>query len=530
MTKYFVLVFSFLFILITCTEDTADPQSDVVPIDLPSYYGTYLYNDDDCGGSDIQYLTIDIDGVSIFDFLGDSCDDTVSCYSIKVFDISESSIDSILNMSNEDSDISNGIVQIISDSLIVVSYDHSNEHLEFTCGKITDDISSFTPLCDQEYENTKDIADMMVYAVSDNGDLLWKNYLHEGIWDLGSAITPLADGGYMVYGLFGAVNWGGCCYTKDAGVRDIIKLNSQGQEEWRKQIDYEDYSSLTYWPYTYIGKSLIETSDGDLIVIAPGLDLFINVIMMDTTGDVIWTKNLPGIYYKSGYSELLENENGNIAFIGYKGGSQAARARATFLILDYDTGNILNQAEYSGLLHTKAIISVGEDFTIFGASDTGETGWSDINSHPIFLLKINSEGEEIWRKIWPDDELKPFHALDLISTADNGYLLFCYSDPSPYATLIKTDSEGNEEWRKRYNDYIGGGKGWIHETDDGGYFMASGYAVTKLDQNGDVEWSAAAPTGFHKNFNNGRVIGINHDMRKINGGAVIVGYGSESLE
>ncbi|MBT4370549.1 MAG: hypothetical protein HOD18_08350, partial [Candidatus Marinimicrobia bacterium] len=79
MTKYFVLVFSFLFILITCTEDTADPQSDVVPIDLPSYYGTYLYNDDDCGGSDIQYLTIDIDGVSIFDFLGDSCDDTVSC-------------------------------------------------------------------------------------------------------------------------------------------------------------------------------------------------------------------------------------------------------------------------------------------------------------------------------------------------------------------------------------------------------------------------------------------------------------------
>ena len=69
MTKYFVLVFSFLFILITCTEDTADPQSDVVPIDLPSYYGTYLYNDEDCSGSDIQYATITENGITFFDFI-----------------------------------------------------------------------------------------------------------------------------------------------------------------------------------------------------------------------------------------------------------------------------------------------------------------------------------------------------------------------------------------------------------------------------------------------------------------------------
>jgi hypothetical protein len=145
------------------------------------------------------------------------------------------------------------------------------------------------------------------------------------------------------------------------------------------------------------------------------------------------------------------------------------------------------------------------------------------------LLKINSEGEEIWRKIWSDDELKPFHALDLISTDDNGYLLFCLTEPAPYATLIKTDSEGNEEWRKKYNDYTSG-KGWIHQTEDGGYFMASAYAVTKLDAQANVEWSAAGPFSFLKIFNNGRVSGLNHDMKKINGGAVIVGYGSSSWE
>ena len=520
-TLFFIISFTYF---LSCSNNGDSSAAEIQP-----YHGTFALNDKDCSGEDIQYLTINNKEVSIFDYLGDSCDDTVGCYSIKVFDISNLSADTILNISNENSGISNGTVEIISDSLIIISYDQIDKRVEQEWDKLKDEESLFTPVCEQEYENTKDIANMMIYAVSDNGDLLWKNYLHEGIWDLGSAITPLADGGYMVYGLFDAVNWGGCCYTEDAGVRDIIKLNSQGQEEWRKQIDYEDYSSLTYWPYTHIGKSLIETSNGDLIVIAPGLDYFINVIMMDTNGEVIWTKNLPGIYYKSGYSELLENENGNIAFIGYKGGSQAARARATFLILDYDTGNILKQAEYSGLLHTRAIISVGEDFTIFGASDTGETGWSDMNTHPIFLLKINSEGEEIWRKIWSDDELKPFHALDLISTDDNGYLLFCLTDPAPYATLIKTDSEGNEEWRKKYNDYTSG-KGWIHQTEDGGYFMASSYAVTKLDAQANVEWSAAGPFSFLKTFNNGSVSGINYDMKKINGGAVIVGYGSADIE
>ncbi|MBT6981355.1 MAG: hypothetical protein HOA05_03845, partial [Candidatus Marinimicrobia bacterium] len=107
---------------------------------------------------------------------------------------------------------------------------------------------------------------------------------------------------------------------------------------------------------------------------------------------------------------------------------------------------------------------------------------------------------------------------------------FGYSQPAPYATLVKTDDEGNEEWRKRYNDYVGGGKGWIHKTEDGGYFMVSGYAVTKLDSECEVEWNAAGPTGFDKNFNNGMVSGINHDMKQIPGGAIMVGYGSASWE
>ena len=516
MKKYFVLVFSFLFILITCTEDAADPQSDVVPIDLPSYYGTYLYNDDDCGGSDIQYATISDDGIVFFDFLGDNCDDTVSCYAQDSYELTEVTADTFLIVSQDGSYITGGELYLKGDSSITLSYEDNNGPVEYSWDKIKDDIFSFDPVCDQEYENTKDIADMMVYAVSDNGDLLWKNYIHGGIWDLGSSVTPLSDGGYMVYGIFDGINYSGCCYNLKWDVGDIVKLNGEGQVQWRKEIDFGDGSPSSVWS-NYIGKSLIETSNGDLVFIAPINGRGINIVMMDSDGNLIWSQNYPDLSFWNYNGEILETEDGDLVVVaGYT-------ARLT--LLDYYSGSILKDAEYDGLKYPRAIVNVLGDFAIIGNAPYGDDDYE-----PVYLLKVSNDGDEIWRKIWSDDTTRPRTALDLIVTSDDGYLLFCYSDPHPYATLIKTDSEGNEEWRKKYNDYVGGSQGWIHETDDGGYFMASGYAVTKLDQNGNVEWSAALPTGFLKNFNNGMVSGINHDMKQIQDGAIMVGYGSASWE
>ena len=54
------------------------------------YYGTYLFNDVECGGADIQYSTIDENGITFFDFLGDNCDDTVSCYATNTYELAES--------------------------------------------------------------------------------------------------------------------------------------------------------------------------------------------------------------------------------------------------------------------------------------------------------------------------------------------------------------------------------------------------------------------------------------------------------
>ncbi len=511
---FFLVLITFFF---SCSENERSSVSPII-IEQKPYNGTYLLKDTYCSGNDIQYLIIDVDKVSIFDYLGDSCDDTVECYSVKSFNIIESFEDTTINFSSGNNEIVDGIIHVKSDSTILVRYESSDGGDEETWEKVKNEVFTFTPLCNQTYENTKDLADILVYAVSDGGDILWESYLHEGAWDIGASITPLMDGGYMVFGQFDAIEWGGCCYTEDAGARDIIKLNSQGIEQWRKEINYneENNTALHYSGLADIGNSLIQTSRGDLVVIAPGLDHYANVLMMDTLGNVIWTKSFSGVggdglYSWSGHHEILETKNGDLAIIG--------GFYVNFLLLDYTTGNIIEQKEYVGLKYAKAIISDQDNFVMIGMLNDPENS----SNRPLFLQKVSNRGDVIWRRTWEEDSTRTTRGHDLIHTSDNGYLLFCNTDPWPYATLIKTNSNGNEEWRKRYPSFTGG-RGWIHKTEDGGYFLVDGGAVMKLDMIGNIEWNAGSD--FYKYFNNGVVKSVHKDMRKIDGGAVITGYGS----
>ena len=511
-SKFSLLVFG-LIIFITCSDETTDPQKDAIENEVPAYYGTYLYSDHDCGGADIQYATMDENGISFFDFLGDNCDDTAPCYAVETYELTEISQDTMLIVSEDGSSITNAELYLDGDSALTLTYEGNNGIVSYAWEKIKDEIYSFTPVCDQEYGSTKDIADMMVYAVSDNGTLLWKNYIHGGIWDLGSAVAPVQDGGYMVFGIFDGIEWGGCCYTFDYGVRDLIKLDSEGQIVWKKEIQISDDG--LYDHYFNIGSSLFETSQGDLVFLAPGAPGNNNliIVMIDSNGDIIWRKNYSdadNIAYHSGNVEIIEADDGNLALVG-------GWITASLTLIDYTSGNIILSSDLP-CGNARRIINTDGGFAMVGIGE----------SDNVAAMKVDDQGAVIWSQLY--DDPSTMGPLDIINQDDGGYLIFCYSDPPPYATLIKTDSLGNELWRKKYDDYIGGGKGWIHQTDDGGYFMASGYAVTKLNMQGHVQWNAAAPTGFLKNFNGGSVCGINHDMKRIDGGAVMVGYGSADWE
>ena len=142
MSKNIVIIFSILFYLISCSDEKADSHSDFPEIDIPDYYGTYLYDDEDCSGSDIQYATLNENGITFFDFLGDNCDDTVKCYSKDIYELTEVTSDTFLIITHEGSNITNGEVYLTGDSVITVSFDGITGYETYTWNKIKDTIYS----------------------------------------------------------------------------------------------------------------------------------------------------------------------------------------------------------------------------------------------------------------------------------------------------------------------------------------------------------------------------------------------------
>jgi len=451
--NYFLILFS-LFIIASCSQEPVESDSDNTPLESLSYYGTYLYDDQDCGGQDIQYATIDNNGIIFFDLLSDGCDDTVECYIQDSFELYELSPDTFIVLPNEKIEIVNGELFLQGDSAFILEYESSNGLIvSYEWGKIKNDIYSFYPICDQDYGNTKDIADMLIYAVGDDGNLLWKRYMHGGLWDLASSVTPLETGGYMVFGNFDGIEWGGCCYTKDYGSRDIIKLDSEGQILWEKEIQISSDGIAEY--YLDIGNSLLQTSQGDLVVLSPGSpgNNRLVITMFDIDGNIIWSENYTddNLTYNSGNVEILESEDGNLILAG-------GWMPASMTIIDYNSGGVISTIDLP-YGNARKIIHTQGGYALLALGD----------SDNVASIKVDAEGGVIWTQLY--NEPSTMGPLDIINQDDGGYLIFCYSDPPPYATLIKTDSLGNELWRNKYDDYIGGGGGWIGPTNDGGYFM-----------------------------------------------------------
>ena len=514
MNKIFISICFSLLFLMTCADESSDPNSGSSSMEQLPYHGTYLYNDNDCGGSDIQYATIDTSGISFYDFLGDGCDDTVGCYSAYVYELTEVSSDTFMIVTGEGSPISNAELYLDGDSSFTISYKASNGSvLSYSWEKIKNKIYSFDPVCDQDYGNTKNIADMLIYAVGDNGDLLWKRYQDGGFWDLGASVTPMQDGGFMILGQYDAISRSGCCYTRDYGTRDLIKLDSQGEIEWEKELQISD-DGLSDEYYLNIGTSLFETSQGDMVFLTPGApgNNKLMIIMIDVDGNILWKKNYSeyNLSYNSGSVEILESDDGNLVLAG-------GWIPGTITVIDYGSGTVISSSDLP-VGNVRKITKTGGGYVAIGIGEADN----------ITSTKVDYEGTVVWSQVYSEPSTSS--PLDIIKLDGEEYLIFCYSSPPPYATLIKTDSSGDEVWRKKFDDYIGGGKGWIHQTEDGGYFMGSGYAVTKLDSGFNVQWSAACSSCFDKNFNNGKVSGINHDMKKMDGGAVFVGYGAKDWE
>ncbi|WMW23965.1 hypothetical protein RE474_07590 [Methanolobus sediminis] len=290
--------------------------------------------------------------------------------------------------------------------------------------------------------------DGFLYEVGSDGNIVWSTYFGGDQDDYFTAVVEDGEGDYLALGNTASTG---------SGKRDalMVKVDSNGNEVWDRTF-YEDSSIIS---------SAQKTSDGNLILagmraplITAGGNLMGLLIKVDPEGNELWSKTFgPGWIRKYDYfNTVQETPEGEFIMAG--------------LTTSFSSSNM-------------------------------EDGW---------LVKADSEGNELWNKSFGDVDLDMLNSVT--SCSDGGYITVGKSKPYGQslfnAWAVKTDKDGNLLWEKRYfegsesfsnsiievpdgNYVIVGSVGNIHEGSVKASFGVDNYQgfLMKIDENGDEVWS-----------------------------------------
>jgi hypothetical protein len=193
-------------------------------------------------------------------------------------------------------------------------------------------------------------------------------------------------------------------------------------------------------------------------------------------------------------------------------------ARALDVIQTTDGGYLLlcldwtpHNVDYSGVFYLVKVNSEGTELwnqsysgTIFSidsgqylvqASDGGYAFAAEYH-HKLLLIKTDQLGNVVWNQTYAGEGTCA--ACALIQTSDGGYALVARSNYDPKygknnkVWLVKTDSDGNAQWNQTYG---GGNANSLIQTADGGFAIAgqtlgpnSDYMLFKVDSEGELQW------------------------------------------
>ena len=329
----------------------------------------------------------------------------------------------------------------------------------------------------------------------------WAKTYGTSDWEVGSAISATADGGFYVAGTAEFDNNG----------YDIVvlRLDALGNVIWQKYYGGKDYDHAS---------SIIALPDGGCLV-AGSYDNYSSyyddmwVLRLDSMGNIRWQRKYGGSSEDS-VTSIAISTDGNF-LVGGNTRSFGGGYDQNILLLKLDqTGNVIWQKVYGGKNYDYlgSIISTPDGgFIIAASSESFSNGW---NSN-IWIVKSDSNGNIQWQETLGGSNSD--YGYDVKATPDGGYILtgVTYSWSSewkPRLWIIKFNSIGVIEWQKLYKagDYLP--NAFIYPSGDGGYIILTnlGYypediLIVKLDHSGAIQWaktygsiyddSAAALTG-----------------------------------
>ncbi len=302
--------------------------------------------------------------------------------------------------------------------------------------------------------------------------------------DCGRAVLVSEDGGFLVAG-----------HTLSNGsYYDLIllKIDANGNQEWERFFNL-DISDAAY--------DIQQTSDGGYIVCGGTSDQIDNfqalLLKLDSDGNEEWHETYGG-YWNEYANGVKQTPDGGYILTGI---STAGGSWGVYIV----------KADSHGLqewdaLYTDGNSCSGEDVIVaedggyiiagyqYTTTGTSADGW---------LIKLDSDGEEVWQYLYGNSLINTFSRIDYAD--GGGYILTGYTDmggSDAYdAWVVKINTEGSMEWQYLYGTGSNDFGNDIQTTDDSGAVVAGSFDdhanLLKTDFDGTELWSIDLFTDGH---------------------------------
>ena len=242
-----------------------------------------------------------------------------------------------------------------------------------------------------------------------------------------------------------------------------------------------------------------------------------------SVGQITFEKLFGGTNTESAYRVAICRDGGYIT-AGYTRSLGTGIANMHLIRTDI-YGEQLWEAVIGGTVVDKAYavaVTNGGEFVAVGSTTSFGAGQED-----ILVVKLDSSGNKLWQKTFGGPGFD--EGWDIRQTTDGGYIISGVSNSFGAkffdAILLKIDSEGNEQWKKLYGGSSTDVGFCIRQTADGGYAflgqtLSSGegqgdFYMVKTDANGNKEWEKTYGDSLPEE---GRYFAITND-----GGYILIG-------
>ena len=253
--------------------------------------------------------------------------------------------------------------------------------------------------------------------------------------------------------------------------------------------------------------SIIETSDGGLLAVGSTSsfgsgDSDMLVTKLDLEENTLWSRAIGGSDNDEANS-VIETSDGGLLVVGSTSSFGETGSDILVVKLDLKGNHLWSKAmggsSYASYDYGLSAIETSDDgFVVVGLAKVSQQ-----NHQKVLVIKLNSEGDQIWAKtIWGGD----YDYLDsVIETSNNSLVLAGFTDSfgaGNYDVLVvKLDLEGNHRWSKMIGGSSVDEARAVIETSDGGILLAGftssfgegdeNVLVIKLDLEGNQLWSEA---------------------------------------